>query len=450
MDLEALLRGHEGKRLEFKRDLSSPGPVMKSLVAFANTAGGVLLIGVEDRTRTVLGVDQPLDVEERLMNLVSDRISPRLVPEVEVVPWRSTHVVAVEVHLSPNRPHHVNADGPEQGTYVRLGSTNRRADAPLIAEMARSARYQSFDETPMVDLDEQGLDFDAATSAFAPVRRLRRRDLESLGCLTEAQGRLVPTIGGMLLFGKDRPRWFPDAWMQVARFDGTDRARIVDQIEVNGPLPGWIDDAFDFVDRHLARGVDIAGPRRSERRALPMEAVREAIVNSVIHADYSQPGGPIRVALYDDRIEVENPGLLPFGLTVEEMRTGVSRVRNRMMARVLRELGYVEQWGSGVGRMDRACLEAGLEPPIFEELGGRFRVTLASRPRGEIAIDETDQAILAAITTRGATTSDVATEIAKSTRTARARLQKLVDRGIIVEIGSGPNDPRRRYYRSTP
>ncbi|MFT3906020.1 MAG: ATP-binding protein [Steroidobacteraceae bacterium] len=93
MKIEGLLRQNEGKTLEFKRDLSSAGPVLRTLVAFANSAGGRLVIGVEDRSRTVLGVQAPLDLEERLANLIADSIEPRLVPEIEIVPWRKLQVM---------------------------------------------------------------------------------------------------------------------------------------------------------------------------------------------------------------------------------------------------------------------------------------------------------------------------------------------------------------------
>ena len=137
MDLLDLLKRPEGKTLEFKRDLSAPEGALKTIVAFANTAGGILLIGVEDRSRNVRGVADPLDEEERLANLISDRISPRLVPEIEILPWRQTQILALQVHPSPSRPHHLIREGPAAGVYVRVGSTNRRADAELIEELRR-------------------------------------------------------------------------------------------------------------------------------------------------------------------------------------------------------------------------------------------------------------------------------------------------------------------------
>ena len=141
---------------------------MKTIVAFANTAGGTLLIGVEDRSRNVRGVADPLDEEERLANLISDRISPRLVPEIEILPWRQTQVLALQVHPSPSRPHHLIREGAGTGVYVRVGSTNRRADAELIEELRRFSRGEGFDEQPL-----PGLSSEPSTSERLPSRSHR-------------------------------------------------------------------------------------------------------------------------------------------------------------------------------------------------------------------------------------------------------------------------------------
>ena len=125
--------------------------------------------------------------------------------------------MGVEVHPSPNRPHFLRREGPERGVYVRVGSTNRRADRELVEELRRLARGESYDEQAMPELDSEAIDFRAASESFAPVRKLRRTDLETLRLLTRHQGRRVPTVGGMLLFGKERGRYFPDAWIQAGR-----------------------------------------------------------------------------------------------------------------------------------------------------------------------------------------------------------------------------------------
>ena len=206
MDLVEIVKRPEGKTLEFKRDLSSPDGALKAIVAFANTAGGTLLIGVEDKSGHIRGIAEPLDLEERLANLISDHIVPRLVPEIEVLPWRRTQVVAVQVHPSPTRPHYLKREGIDAGVYVRVGSTNRRADRELREELGRFARGEAFDEQPMPDLDSEAIDFRAASESFSGVRKLGRRDLENLRLITEYQGKKVPTFGGFLLFGRQRDR----------------------------------------------------------------------------------------------------------------------------------------------------------------------------------------------------------------------------------------------------
>jgi len=148
MTVAEMLKAQEGKTLEFKRDLSSPRNILKSVAAFANTAGGVIVIGVDDKSREPLGIVDPLDAEERLCNLIFDSITPRLVPNIEITTVEGRTLLLAEVFLSSTRPHWLNAQGPENGVFVRLGSTNRQADRELIAELRRTVEGVSFDERP--------------------------------------------------------------------------------------------------------------------------------------------------------------------------------------------------------------------------------------------------------------------------------------------------------------
>jgi predicted HTH transcriptional regulator len=371
------------------------------------------------------------------------------VPELEILPWRRTQVLAVHVYPSPSRPHYLKREGLDGGVYVRVGSTNRRADRELVEELRRFARGEAFDEQPMPGLDSEALDFRAASESFAPVRRLGRADLETLRLVTADQGRKVPTVGGMLLFGLDRERHFPDAWIQAGRFRGTDKSRIDDRAEIRSLPVRAIEEALAFVQKHALHGAEIGAVHRRERWNLPPVAVREAVINAVAHADYAQRGAPLRVSIFDDRLEVENPGLLPFGLTVEDLHRGVSKLRNRVIGRVFHALGLIEQWGSGVQRMTAACRDAGLPAPVFEEIGTRFRVTVSTERTGPPALDETDQVILDALAGgAGRLTSEIAKAIDLTPRATRTRLARLVGRGLVREVGTGPQDPKRRYFRS--
>ncbi len=451
MDLVELLRRAEGKTLEFKRDLSSSEGVLRSIVAFANTAGGIVLIGVEDRTRRVSGIENPLSLEERLASLIADNIRPHLVPDLEILPWRRTHVVALQVYPSSNPPHFIKARGPEAGVFVRIGSTNRRADQGLIAELGRLTRNESFDEQPMPALNSEAIDFRAASECFLPVRKLRRSDLPTLKLTVKHQGRWVPTVGGILLFGKDREAHFPDAWVQAGRFEGTARNHILDTAEIRSFPVRAIEETIAFIRRNTSREAVIGEIHRTDRWTFPSAAVREALINAVVHADYSQRGAPIRVSVFSDRMEIENPGLLPFGLTVEDIRKGISKLRNRVVGRVFHALGLIEQWGSGIQRMTAACHEAGLGDPLLEEIGTHFRVTLFNQRWKDPMLAETDQPILRALGKgHGLSTHEIAAQIRKSTRATRTKLLALVEKGIVVEVGTGPKDPRRRYFLAKP
>ena len=252
----------------------------------------------------------------------------------------------------------------------------------------------------------------------------------------------------MLLFGKEREHHFPDAWIHVGRFKGRTRSKIIDQRELRGYPVDAIAEAIGFVQKHSLMAAEIGKVKRTDRWSIPPVAVREALINAVVHADYSQRGAPVRLSLFDDRMEVESPGLLPFGLTIDDLWQGVSKLRNRVLGRIFHTLGLIEQWGSGIGRMTDACRDSGLAAPILEEVGMHFRVTLLTLPVDEPTVDDRDQAILDALSGGGGRlTSEIAGVIGLSTRATRTRLAKLVERGLVREVGTSLRDPQRRYYR---
>ena len=383
----------EGKTLEFKRDISSPKNILKTLVAFANTAGVRLIIGVEDISKEILGVEDPLDEEERICNLIADSIKPRLVPNVELIPIEDKTLLKVEVYPSGSRPHWLKKEGPNEGVYVRLGSTNRKADRELIAELKRGAEGKSFDEMPLPELSVDALDIEVARGLFKDQRELSENELLTLKLLKQVQGRLVPTIGGMLLFGIEREERFSDAWIQCGRFTGTTKSVIFDHIEIHEHLPIAVERIIEFIKKHAMRGADFSQIRRRDVWSIPLTIVREAVINAIVHADYSQIGAPLRVAIYDDRVEIENPGILLPGMTVEDVKQGVSKIRNRVIARVFRELDLIEQWGSGFRRILEEAEDKNLPEPTIEEIAMRVRFTvyLAESMATEVSKTSTEQ-----------------------------------------------------------
>lgn len=449
MELLDILKSPEGKTLEFKRDLSSFQGLVRTVTAFANTAGGVIVIGVEDNTHHILGISDPLVVEERIANIISDNISPSIIPEIDIVPWRETYVIAIHIYPSANKPHFIKKLGIKEGVYIRVGSTNRKADKLIIDELERTKLNQSFDEQPIPTLSIEAIDFKAASELFAPIYKLKLKDLETLGLVTQYHHQLVPTVAGIVLFGKEREKLFPDAWIQAGRFQGVDKTTIVDSMAIHQYPILALEEALSFIKKHAMKAIDVEQIKHQVRWSVPHIAIREALINAIVHADYSQSGTPIRIAIFDNRIEIENPGLLRFGLTTEDIKQGISKLRNRTIGKVFNKLGLIEQWGSGIQRMFSTCKKAGFPEPKLEELATHFRVTLFTQQIAEPKIDKKDKLIMSALkSSKGLSTQGIAKKIKLSARATRTRLIKLIGMGYVVEIASSVQDPHRQYLLS--
>lgn len=273
-------------------------------------------------------------------------------------------------------------------------------DIAQPAELMRSTKGVAFDEMPMSELSMNDLDLKSIQATFSDQRKVNEKSLQSLKLLRKEQGRLVPTKGAILLFGKERTEVFPDAWVQCGRFSGIDKAVIFDHIDIDEPMPQALESIMLFLKRHARRGADFSELRRKDVWSIPLVILREAVINALVHSDYSQRGAPIRISFFDDRIEIENPGILLPGLTIEDMKQGISKIRNPVIIRVFRELNLVEQWGSGVKRIFREAQEQGLPEVQILEIGMRLRLvirfaeyhsTLGSFPENKSAAESTIQ-----------------------------------------------------------
>ncbi len=226
---------------------------------------------------------------------------------------------------------------------------------------------------PMPQLSLDDLDLQKAQALFGNARVLDKQALLTLKLLINYQGRAVPTKGAVLLFGKQRNLHFADAWIQCGRFFGTEKINIFDHLDINAPLPTAVDEVMLFLKKHAFRGADLSDTRRKDVWSIPLGILREAVINAIVHADYSQRGSPIRVVFLDNRIEIENPGLFLPGLTLEDIKQGTSKIRNTVIARVFRELHLIEQWGTGVKRIFSEAKTLGLPEPQLIESGMRVR-----------------------------------------------------------------------------
>lgn len=386
--LDELLAQREGKTLDFKRDLSSPRGVVKDIVAFANTSGGTLIIGVDDG-RAVVGLDDPLGEEERLANLVADSIEPPVLPDIELAASGDKTVLIVRV-AHWHGPFYVKSEGSENGVYVRLGSTSRRAGPEILAELRRAAANVAFDQEPAGGTNADDIDWERVRSSFAAADvefDVDEEKLMSLDVLVRHGGSVALSNGGVLLYANDavRRRTFPDAYVRCARFEGeTKGTDIVDQLDLqSSTIIEAIDDVEQFIRRNTRTTGRVHDMRRRDLPEYSTTMLRELLVNAIAHADYSLSGMQTRVALYADRLEIESPGLMPFGMTLEQLKAGQSKVRNRVVARVFAELDLLEGWGRA-WQFIRGEMERGYPEPQFEEPGTSLRVTLWPHPETRV------------------------------------------------------------------
>ncbi|MES2199447.1 MAG: ATP-binding protein [Chlamydiota bacterium] len=361
MEIEKHLLEPESKTLEFKRDLSSLDPILKTIVAFANTARGTLIIGYS-QAEGLLGIEDIFKAEERIANAIADSIHPFILPEIEISSVQGKHLLVIQV-AHWRSPFYLKKLGVPPGIYARLGSTSRPADVTLIAEMQRQVVYRYFDEQPLIDLSLDSLDLEKAKRLFQKEdKELDENKLEALGICVSSANRIVPSIRGLILFGKESPlkKFLPDARVCCARFTGDDKTHIIDRYEVKGTILDAVDDVLKFIGRNTRLAAEILTVRRRDIEEYPTVA----LINALAHCDYSIPGSHIQIAIFNDRLAIQNPGMLPLGFTLENFKSGGSRIRNRVIARVFSELKFMEEWGSGYKRILSACHADGYPEPL--------------------------------------------------------------------------------------
>ena len=372
----------ESKNIEYKVSLPDKSEkYMKTIVAFANTQGGKLIIGIDDKTHQAVGVENSVlfQMMDRIANAVSDSCIPQIIPDIEPQTVDGKTVIVVSVEAGKNRPYYLKSKGKEEGTYIRVAGTSRQAFPEKIKELEMEGARISWDELICVgysvsEKTTQRLCRDIERfrqRAGMSEQAVREEQLVSWKILKRGEGQLLATNAYALLTSD----FFPFSKTQCAVFKGTDRTVFLDRREFTGPIYTQIEEAVDFVLRNIRLGATIDGLVRKEKYELPPEAIREMIINAHCHRNLLDESC-IQIALYDDRLEVTSPGGLYNGLTYEEVMSGHSKIRNKCIANIFSQMGLVEAWGSGIKRILNAAEEYGLPKPKFQEFDNMFRVEL--------------------------------------------------------------------------
>ena len=376
----------ESKNIEYKVSLPDKNEkYMKTIVAFANTQGGKLIVGVDDKTHQVVGVENDIlfPLMDGIANAVSDSCEPQIIPDIEPQTIDGKTVIVVTVEAGKNRPYYLKSKGKDNGTYIRVAGTSRQAFPEKIKELEMEGARISWDELTCVGYP---VSEEATEKLCRDIEKFRKKagmskhsvkkeQLINWKILKQSEGQLLATNAYALLTSD----YFSFSKTQCAVFKGTDRAVFLDKREFTGPIYMQIEEAVDFVLRNIRLGATIDGLVRKEKYELPPEAIREMIINAHCHRNLLDESC-VQIAIYDDRLEVTSPGGLYNGLTYEKVMNGHSKIRNKGIANIFSQMGLVEAWGSGIKRILNEAEEYGLPKPRFQEFDNMFRVELFRNP----------------------------------------------------------------------
>ncbi|MBQ7266571.1 MAG: putative DNA binding domain-containing protein [Firmicutes bacterium] len=381
MTIEEITKG-ESKNVEFKVALPKESEkYIKTIVAFANTQGGKLVIGIDDESLEVVGVenDTAFEVMDSIANAVSDSVTPQLIPNIELQTINDKTVVVVSVEPSMGRPYYIKSKGRDKGTYVRVGGTTRPAHSEKIKELEMEGSGISWDELTCIGFEVTDIQIKKLCKDIMEYRKasglsnreVSEQQLINWKLLKKAENNFLATNAFALLTSDH----FPLSKTQCAVFKGRERTVFVDKKVLEGPLYEQIDEAVKFVLRNIRLGAKIQGLLRKESYELPPEAIREIIINAHCHRNFTE-NSCVQVAIYSDRLEVTSPGGLYGGITLEDILKGHSKLRNKAIANIFAQMGLAEAWGTGLIRVWEYAKKYGLKEPEVVETSGLFRVNL--------------------------------------------------------------------------
>lgn len=383
-ELQQRIETWEDLHTEFKEQHVRPVDLARSLVAFANTDGGQLILGVA-QDRTIMGVDDPDALMRDIDNAAYQNCEPPLTVIQETITTEDGQtVVVVNIPKGDQRPYRAST-----GYYIRTTSGRRQASRQELLRLFQAAASLYYDETPILRATVKDLNTEAFERFFEQTRGQTwyslglgfERALVNLSLAREIDNVLYPTLAGLLFFASFPQRFVPNAYITALRFPGTSIDRDPsDQKRIEGPMQTMLEDALRFLNIHLPTPHRIRDLEPEAIHELPADALREALVNALAHRDYTIQS-PVRLFIFDDRVEIRSPGELPNTVTLEALPLGVHVLRNPTLYNLFLHLGLVTDAGSGIPRMIARVQRATGKVPTLKLEGNEFVVVLPRRTR---------------------------------------------------------------------
>ena len=417
----------EGKTVEFKREYMDD--IKYAVIAFANTEGGKLYIGIND-DGTVCGVARVDDTMLRLTNMIRDIVRPdvTMFTDCSVEKIEDKDVVVLTVQRGTARPYYMHSKGVRpEGVYVRQGASSVPASETAILNMIRETSGDCYEDARSLN---QQLTFEKTAAYFA------KKGVE----FGEIQKRTLNIIGpdgtytnlGMLLSDQCTHT------IKMAVFEGSKKSVFKDRKELTGSLLEQLEDAYAYIDQFNHTRAEFEGLDRIDKRDYPAEALREALLNALVHRDYSVSGSTL-ISIFENRIEFLTIGGLVRGILYDDIMLGVSALRNKNLANVFYRLKLIEAYGTGIMKINE-CYDDQSVNPVIEVSDNAFKVTLPNLNRYSPPISSIENTrrrkVLDLFNTKDSIMrKDVDKILGVSQSTSSILLRQMVDDGILQKIG---------------
>ena len=444
-DLKQRITQGENATAEFKENFDRE--VIETAAAFANTNGGVILIGVSDQ-REIRGITVGKETLRDVSNRISQATEPRVVLEIESVDMEGKSVLLIRIAECRIKP--VSVKGV---CYRRVGNSNRVMSPQEIAQMHLNTVGQSWDQLLVTSA---GIDdiADKKVEWYLTRRETTRnvakpQDMSLTALLRNIDGlsdEETPTHAGILFFGKYPQRFFQNAQLRVVRFKGTSVTHpVIDRLDCSGALWEMVNAAEEFIRKNI-RLLSFRTSKsfqRDDKFEYPLEALREAIINALIHRNY-QKHSDVRVFIFDNRVEVINPGTFPEGVSPD---APVHEPVNPILSQFMYDVGFIERYGSGIRMMKRLSEEWGNKAPRYELHPLETKIIFDSPIQEStfIEIDDISEQLnerqkkaLFHVEKNGQIATKEYVEINRvSRRVAYEELRDMTDKGFLSMIGKG-------------
>ena len=414
----------ESLTLEFKRELTDA--IKREIIAFANTQGGELYIGIDD-DGTIIGLDNADKVLESVSSMLHDGIQPDILVHtfLEIIELEDKEVVKISIARGARRPYHLKAKGMKpSGVFIRYCTSVTNASEENIRQMIIESDGINYETMRSIQQEltftEAGAVFNEQNIKFGP------EQMRTLGLITDDG--YYTNLG--LLFSDQC-----EHTIKCARYLGNDKLEFQDRREFTGSILAQVEAAYEYLSLNNAKHAYFEGLKRIETESYPSYALREALINAVTHRDYSFSGS-ILIHLFQDRLELVSVGGLVKGLTLEDIELGISQSRNPKLANVLYRLKWIESYGTGLQRMKESYRGSAIQP--FWTVGpNAFVVTL---PKNNLSTPTEDNKILSDWLTQNKefASKDLENYLNKSKGTVRKIIMELLQSGQIIRIGRGP------------